>query len=116
MSDYKDNQPPLLAGDVCTGYISSVGEKGDGILRVKGFVVFVPGVESGDFVKVKITKVLAKVSFAQLLEKKKGKPKPAGVNLPRFKKKEEVDPEIKELLTTKGDSDEFGDDADDDDF
>lgn len=110
MSEYKDNQPPLKAGDVCTGYISSVGEKGDGILRVKGFVVFVPGVDAGDFVKIKITKVLAKVSFAELLEKKKGRPKPEPVNLPQFKKQKEVDPEIKELLTTEGDSDEFGDD------
>ena len=109
------NNPPLQIGDVCTGYISSVGGKGDGILRIKGFVVFVPGVDAGDFVKVKIVKVLPKVSFGELIEKRKGRPKSEPVNLPRFKKKE-VDPEIKGLLTTDGDSDDFGDSDDDEDF
>jgi predicted RNA-binding protein with TRAM domain len=113
--DIDSKQSPLTIGDVCTGYISSVGEKGDGILRIKGFVVFVPGVDAGDFVKVKIVKVLPKVSFGELIEKKQGRPRPAPVNLPQFKKKE-VDPEIKELLTTEGDSDDFGDEDDDEDF
>ena len=65
--DIDAKQSPLQMGDVCTGYISSVGEKGDGILRIKGFVVFVPGVNAGDFVKVKFVKVLPTGSFGELM-------------------------------------------------
>ncbi len=60
---------PVKAGELHDVGIESVGEKGDGIARVKGFVIFVPGVKKGDYVKVKITKVLAKVGFAEVVEK-----------------------------------------------
>jgi len=111
-----ENQtPPIKEGEIHTGKIVSVGEKGDGIMRVKGFVVFVPGVAQDDFVKVKIKKVLPKVSFADLLEKvEPPKHQVQRVVAPRQQKKEPA-PEIKQLLTTKGDSDDFGVDDDDDD-
>ena len=41
-----------------------MGDKGDGVARVQGFVVFVPGVSKGDWVKIKIKKVLSNVAFA----------------------------------------------------
>ncbi len=61
--------PPVQTGEVYTVSIDAVGGKGDGIAKVKGFVVFVPGVQKGDYVKIRITKVLPKVGFAELLEK-----------------------------------------------
>ena len=60
---------PVKMGELHEVSIESVGEKGDGIARVKGFVIFVPGVKKGDYVKIKITKVLAKVGFAEVVEK-----------------------------------------------
>ena len=36
---------------------------------MKGFVLFVPNVRKGDYVKIKITKVLEKVGFADVLQK-----------------------------------------------
>ena len=59
---------PVKEGETYDVSINAVGEKGDGIAKVKGFVLFVPGVKKGDFVKVKITKVLKSVGFAQVLE------------------------------------------------
>ena len=43
--------PPVKEGEVYTGSVDSVGEKGDGVVRIKGFVVFVPGVQKGDYIK-----------------------------------------------------------------
>lgn len=94
-------KPPISEGEEYTGQITSVGDKGDGVLRVNGFVVFVPGVEKGDYVKVRIKKVLPKVSFGELVEKvEPTSPKP---------KKEQIPDELKELLTTEHDSEDFGD-------
>lgn len=62
-----DEQPPVKVGEIYDVNISAVGGKGDGIARVKGFVLFVPNVKTGDFVKVRITKVLAKVGFAEVV-------------------------------------------------
>jgi len=55
------NQAPVKEGEFHQVSIKAVGEKGDGIARVGGFVLFVPGVKKGDYVKIKITKVLEKV-------------------------------------------------------
>ncbi len=60
---------PVSAGETHDVWVNAVGGKGDGIVRVKGFVLFVPGVKKGDFVRIKITKVLEKVGFAELVEK-----------------------------------------------
>ena len=60
-------KPPVNQGDVLEVEIEAVGEKGDGIVRKDGFVLFVPGVKEGDRVKVKVTRVLRKVGFAEVV-------------------------------------------------
>ncbi|MBI2661979.1 TRAM domain-containing protein [Candidatus Woesearchaeota archaeon] len=60
---------PVKVGEMYEVSINAVGEKGDGIAKVKGFVLFVPNVQKGDYVKVRITKVLLKLGFAEVLEK-----------------------------------------------
>lgn len=57
--------PPVNVGDEVDVTIEAVGEKGDGVAKVKGFVLFVPGVKAGDRIKVRVTKVLRKVGFAE---------------------------------------------------
>jgi len=54
--------------------IEAVGEKGDGIAKVKGFVLFVPGVKQGDEVKIRVTKVLRNVGFAEVIGQSTGVP------------------------------------------
>ena len=98
-------EPPVKVGEEVTGRIDSVGEKGDGVMRVKGFVVFVPNVQKNDYVKVKITKVLPKVSFGELVEKVEP-PKVEEV----FKKPEQPKEDVSHLLTTEHDSEDFGED------
>lgn len=64
-----EQEAPVSAGETYDVSINAVGEKGDGIARVKGFVLFVPGVKKGDYVKIKITKVLKNAGFAEVVEK-----------------------------------------------
>ncbi|MBI2665049.1 TRAM domain-containing protein [Candidatus Woesearchaeota archaeon] len=71
-----EQTPPVNVGDTYDVEIESVGGKGDGIARIKGFVLFVPKVKKGDQVKIKVTKVLPKVGFAEVVGKAEFQPRP----------------------------------------
>ncbi len=45
--------------------IESVGDKGDGVAKVEGFVIFVAGTKKGETCKIKITRVSSNVAFAK---------------------------------------------------
>lgn len=78
-------EAPVSVGGEYEVEIEAVGDKGDGISKVKGFVVFVPGVNTGDKVKVKVNKVLSNVAFGEVVEKqKKPEPKPEPVDTEDF--------------------------------
>tara|TARA_Y100000310_G_scaffold344364_1_gene456763 strand:- start:5402 stop:5725 length:324 start_codon:yes stop_codon:yes gene_type:complete len=64
-----EQEAPVKEGETYEVEIRSVGEKGDGIAKVNGFVLFVPDTKKRDYVKIKITKVLKNVGFAKVLEK-----------------------------------------------
>src|SRR3989442_13725394 len=48
---------PVEEGQEVDVTIDSVGKRGDGIARINNFVVFVPGTNQGDQVKLRITSV-----------------------------------------------------------
>jgi predicted RNA-binding protein with TRAM domain len=58
---------PVNVGEELDLKIEAVGEKGDGIAKIKGFVIFVPNAKQGEEVKVRITKVLRKVGFGEIV-------------------------------------------------
>jgi predicted RNA-binding protein with TRAM domain len=58
---------PVKVGQELDVKIESVGGKGDGIAKEKGFVLFVPGTKQGDEVKIRVTKVLKNVGFAEVV-------------------------------------------------
>jgi predicted RNA-binding protein with TRAM domain len=60
---------PISEGDEIDVKIEAIGEKGDGIAKVEGFVLIVPNTSKGDQVRVKITKVLRSVGFAEVVSK-----------------------------------------------
>ncbi len=60
--------PPVSDGDEVDVQIESIGDKGDGVAKVKGFVIFVSGVTKGEWVRIKIKKVLASVAFAEKIK------------------------------------------------
>lgn len=57
--------PPVSEGQTIDVLIESVGDKGDGVAKVQGFVIFVPGTKKGDTVKIKIKRVSTNVAFAE---------------------------------------------------
>ena len=58
---------PVKVGDELDVAIEAVGEKGDGIAKIRGFVIFIPNVSEGDQVKIRVTKVFRKVGFAEVI-------------------------------------------------
>lgn len=58
---------PVRVGEELDVKIEAVGEKGDGIAKKNGFVLFVPGVKEGQEVRIRVTKVLRKVGFAEVV-------------------------------------------------
>lgn len=60
---------PVKVGEELDVTIEAVGEKGDGIAKKNGFVLFIPGVKQGEQVKIRVTKVLKKVGFAEVVGK-----------------------------------------------
>lgn len=95
---------PVREGEEYKVQIEAVGGKGDGIAKVKGFVLFVANAKKGDNVKVRITKVLQNVGFAEVVEKLK---KPL-----RERKFAEVRPEEmeepEEVESSYEDTEDFG--------
>lgn len=63
------NRPfqPVKEGEELNAVIEAVAEKGDGIAKKSGFVIFVPGTKVGDKVKIRIKKVAKKVAFADVI-------------------------------------------------
>ena len=64
------NFAPVKVGDELDVKIEAVGEKGDGIAKKDGFVLFVPGAKQGDEVRIRVTRVLQKVGFAEIVGEK----------------------------------------------
>jgi len=64
----QDFDKPVNEGDIVEVEIDDLGSKGDGIARVEGFVVFVPGAEVGETYDVEVTSVGNKFAFAEITE------------------------------------------------
>jgi len=95
---------PVKVGEEFDVKIEAVGEKGDGIARKQGFVLFVPNTKQGDEVRIRVTKVLRKVGFAEVVESKEGSSSQEGAS-------EKV--EQTEESETPEDTEDFGEKSED---
>ena len=107
---------PVKVGEEIDVKIEAVGEKGDGIARKKGFVLFVPNSKEGDEVRIRITKVLRKVGFAEVVGQAQG---PIEEDAPpkqsrRQEAYAEEDAPLPEPEPSPEDSDDFGSDLEHD--
>ncbi len=84
-----DRFRPVRVGEELDVTIESVGEKGDGVAKKKGFVIFVPGTQQGDTVRVRITKVFRKMAFAEVVGEAQSTPEEEPSEQPA----EETEPE-----------------------
>ena len=57
---------PVKVGDEIDVKIEAVGEKGDGIAKKNGFVIFVPGAKEGSTIRIRVTRVLKKMAFSEI--------------------------------------------------
>lgn len=60
-------EKPIREGEEYDVQITEVGSKGDGIARVKNFVVFVPGTKQGEKVHIRITQVRARSAVGEVV-------------------------------------------------
>lgn len=68
MKGLKHEELPVNVGEEMKVFISAVGEKGHGIARVEGYVIFVEGAEKGEKCQIKITKTFSKYGFAERID------------------------------------------------
>lgn len=93
---------PVKEGDELDVKIEAVGEKGDGIAKKQGFVLFVPNAKTGDEVRVRVTRVLRNAGFAEVIGGATSKPE----EKPEPKEEDEV-AELEEN-SKEQDSEDFG--------
>jgi len=60
-------QPPVKVGERYRVKIEAMGKGGDGIARIRGFVIFVPKTQIGDEVEIVINNVKQKFAFAEVI-------------------------------------------------
>lgn len=92
-----DLPKPVNVGEEYDVEISEVGSKGDGIARVKNFVVFVNGVKQGEKVRIKIKEVRNRFAIGEKMGEASGEPE-ATV--------EEEAPEVTEEIKTSEETEE----------
>ena len=63
---------PVKVGEEYDVEIKEMGNKGDGIARVKNFVVFVPNTEKGDKVRIKIKEIRGRSAVGEVVGKGEG--------------------------------------------
>ena len=66
-SGFRPPAAPVEEGKVYEAKIEDMGREGDGLCRVANFVVFIPGTKVGDQVKFRVTKVLRRVAFGEVV-------------------------------------------------
>jgi len=64
----QEKSAPVTAEETYDVTIEGIAKQGDGIAKIEGFVIFVPGTKVGDKVKIKVNKVLRKFAFADKVE------------------------------------------------
>ncbi|MFH1850369.1 MAG: TRAM domain-containing protein [archaeon] len=97
---------PVNVGDEMDVTIEAVGEKGDGIAKKNGFVLFIPNTNKGDQVKIRVTKVLKRLGFADVVGA--GSPAAPTDDAEDIVAEETDAPEE----VSQEDSEDFGDEAD----
>jgi len=60
-------KPPVKENEVYHVTIESVNHRGEGVARIKGFVVLVPGAMTGERLRVKIVSVRPRFAIGEAL-------------------------------------------------
>ena len=64
---YSEKQSsPVSEGSVYDVTIEDIANKGDGIARIDGFVIFVPDTNVGDNISIKVSKVMRNFAIGEI--------------------------------------------------
>ena len=63
-----DREAPVELGQEYEGEIEDISRRGDGIAKIEGFVIFVPGTKKGEYVKFKITNIGRRFAVAEIVQ------------------------------------------------
>jgi predicted RNA-binding protein with TRAM domain len=68
---FRGREPPkpVKIGEEYEVDITETSQRGDGIARIEGLVVFVPGVKNGDHLRIKIARISRKFAEAEAVQK-----------------------------------------------
>jgi len=58
---------PVAEGEEFDAVVDDVGSEGDGVVKVDGYALFVPGTETGDEVRIRVTDVKPNFGFAEVV-------------------------------------------------
>ncbi|MCS7139171.1 MAG: TRAM domain-containing protein [Candidatus Nezhaarchaeota archaeon] len=59
---------PVVLGQEYEVDITEVSRRGDGLARIQGFIIFVPGTQKGDKVRIRITKIGRSYAIGEVVE------------------------------------------------
>ena len=59
---------PVAEGEEFDAVVDDVGSEGDGVVKVDGYALFVPGTETGDAVRIRVTDVKPNFGFGEVIE------------------------------------------------
>jgi len=66
---FRSSKPaPVEAGKEYDVSITEISRRGDGIAKIEGFIIFVPGTKAGQKAKIKITDVAPRFAKAEVVE------------------------------------------------
>jgi len=87
---------PIKEGEEIDVKVVALGEKGDGIAKVKGFIIIVPEAKEGDELRIKVTRVLKKAAFGEIVGDAQGPCLPTEREDFEKPKKEDSEEELEE--------------------
>jgi predicted RNA-binding protein with TRAM domain len=105
---FRQKFAPVKVGDELDVKIEAVGEKGDGIAKREGFVLFVPNAKQGDEVRIKVTRVLRNVGFAEVVGQAEGQVEEETQEAPAEEEAPQRSEEPAEEEAQAEDSEDFG--------
>ena len=109
---FRGSFAPVKVGDELDVKIEAVGEKGDGIAKKDGFVLFVPNTKEGDEVKIRVTRVLRKVGFAEVATGTEAKDEEQAEESQEEQQEAKEETEAEESDEDAEDSENFGEESD----
>lgn len=98
--DFSSQDKPVKEGETYDVEIIEVGSRGDGIAKIQNFVIFVPGTNKGDKVKVRITKVRSSSAVGEVVgsESESSEPERIVVEEPKETSEETEEEESEETV------------------